>query len=206
MKITSQSSSADILSYNFTLSSKKNNYEKVYDDENESPNKRLYSNTDDDINDIKSIKTSADVLTYALSLSSKKKKISNDFDLNDNIVNETNDIISNLDNDYYSNDNDNYNDNSIPTVDEEADTETNASTKDDVVPTRAELHHLLKDKVASALEFELIDLLNKGEHESLLELKGIGKKYAQNILDLRYSSSPSLLYYYYHYHSLLSSL
>jgi len=36
------------------------------------------------------------------------------------------------------------------------------------------------------MEFELIDLLNKGEYESLLELKGIGKRYAQNILDLRY--------------------
>jgi len=142
-KITSQSSSADILSYNFTLSSKKNNTEKVFDDENESPNKRLYSNRDDDINDIKSIKTSADVLTYNLNLSSKKKKVCNeDININETNINDNNNddvnIVHNLDNDYYSNDNDN---------DNNTMNESNANisnTNDDSIPSRKELHHLLK--------------------------------------------------------------
>jgi len=178
--INSNSSNADVLSWALTMSAKKE--KPILDSENMSPNKRLY-----DEGSLQFIgRSNADILDYALTLSSKKTKHDNNNDNNDHNDNDcnNNNIISNLDNDY----------NNIDNIDNEYNndnnTDSNANAGNDHMMEIAkldkkQLHSMLKDKVANALEFELIDLLNKGSYDELIQLRGIGKKFAQNILDLR---------------------
>jgi hypothetical protein len=51
--------------------------------------------------------------------------------------------------------------------------------------TKGELKKVLQERVADAVEYQILDILNKGSMERLLELKLIGPSRANRILELR---------------------
>ena len=173
-------SNADVLSWALDLSMSnkkivKTNEKNDNDEENRSPNLKGRSN--------------ADILDYALTLSSKKKqKVNrnyNDMTTTYEHNNDMNTYDNDVNNDEHNNDDIDMNTNNDNLeLDNNEDTHNQSPIKVD----KAAIHHLLLDKAAKVLEFELIDILNNGTLEQLLELKGIGKKIGQNILDLREDS------------------
>lgn len=127
----------------------------------------------------------ADILDYALtlSLSSKKQKlIRNDDNMTNNYEQNNNDMTTydnDVNNDEYNNDDIDMNTN---TDNLELDNNDNTHNQSPIKLDKSAMHSILLDKAAEVLEFELLDILNNGSLEQLLELKGIGKKLAQNIL------------------------
>lgn len=186
---------ADILSWALSMSSKKK--DRSENDENCSPNRYPAS------------RRSEDILNFALTQSSKKQKVNNEdeaknldnnndynnYDSNDhNLNNEDETISKNLNN--YSQEYNNEHNDEI-NIDDNNYNNNNDDTNEQ--PTKKELHTMLKSKLISGLEFELIDILNNASLENLLLLKGIGKKYGQNIIG-KYSIISfivTIIYYYY---------
>ena len=163
----SDKSNADVLSWALSMSTTK-------DKENRSPNLENRS------------RRAADILDYALtlSLSSKKQKLIRNDDNMTNTYEQNNNDMTTYNNDV--NNNDEYNNDDIDmntnTDNLELDNNDNTHNQSPIKLDKAAMHSLLLDKAAKVLEFELIDILNNGSLEQLLELKGIGKKFAQNIL------------------------
>jgi len=177
-------SNADVLSWALSMSTTKDKIKNdKIDEENRSPNLILENRS----------RRPADILDYALtlSLSSKKQKLirnqddnmTNTYEQNDNDMTTYNNDVNN---DEHNNDDIDMNTN---TDNLELDNNENAQNQSPIKLDKAAMHSLLLDKAAKVLEFELIDILNNGSLEQLLELKGIGKKFAQNILGLKLSFS-----------------
>jgi len=186
----SDKSNADVLSWALSMSTTKDKIKNnKNDEENRSPNLENMS------------RRNADILDYALtlSLSSKKQKLNrNDDNMTNTYEHNNNDMTAydnDVNNDEYNNDdidmntntdnleldnNDNTHNQSPIKLDK--DNNDNTHNQSPIKLDKAKMHSLLLDKAAKVLEFELIDILNNGSLEQLLELKGIGKKFAQNIL------------------------
>ena len=168
-----EKSNADVLSWALSQMSAKDKIknDKV-DEENRSPN-------------LKGSRRAADILDYALtlSLSSKKQKlIRNDDNMTETYEHNNNDMTTydnDVNNDEYNND---HNDMNTNTDNLEVDNNDNTHNQSPIKIDKAAMHSILLDKAARVLEFELIDILNNGSLEQLLELKGIGTKFASKIL------------------------
>lgn len=185
---------ADVLSWALSMSSKKK--DRSENDENCSPNRYPAS------------RRSEDILNFALTQSSKKQKVNNEDEANDYKKLDNNNDYNNYDsNDYNLNNEDetisknqeyNNEQNDEINIDDNNANNNNDDTNE-YNPNRKELHTMLKSKLISGLEFELIDILNHASLENLLLLKGIGKKYGQNIIGKYSIISFIVTIIYYHY-------